>query len=162
MRRTWLLRLYPRVWRERYGAEVAAMLADEKPSLRLVVDLLAGAIDARLNPQSIAQGASMSTPLFRCAPVAATRADMRKSNLTMLGGTLAFALLYIAARHQFPAARPYLDTLAYASFSLPVVIGSYWTQLKPYDPRVRVVLILAMCAVIVGILLAATAIAVRL
>jgi hypothetical protein len=87
---------------------------------------------------------------------------MRKSNLTILGGTLALALLYIGARHRFPGAKPYLDTLAYASFSVPVAIGSYWTQLRPYPPRVRVVLILAMCAVIVGILLAATAIAVRL
>src|SRR5262245_66310396 len=101
------------------------MLADEKPSLRLVVDLLAGAIDARLNPQSITQGAPMPTPLFRCAPVAATRADVRKSNLTILGGTLVLALLYIVERHGFPAARPYLDTLSFARFRVPVVIGDY-------------------------------------
>ena len=162
MRELWLLRLYPREWRERYGPEVAAMLADEKRSLRLVVDLLAGAIDARLNPQTITRGASMPTPLFRCAPAAATRADLRKSNLTILGGTLLFSLLYIVARHQFPAARPYLDTLAYTSFSVPIVIGSYWTELKPYPPRVRIVLIFAMSGVIVAILLAAAAIAVHL
>ncbi len=48
---TWLLRLYPRAWRRRYEAEVAEMLASEPRSWRLGVDLLAGAVDARANPQ---------------------------------------------------------------------------------------------------------------
>ena len=48
---TWLLRLYPRRWRARYGDELAALVADERPSFGLFVDLLAGAVDARLNPQ---------------------------------------------------------------------------------------------------------------
>jgi hypothetical protein len=45
-----LLRLYPRGWRRRYGAEMAAMLEAEPLTLRTATDLVAGAIDARLNP----------------------------------------------------------------------------------------------------------------
>jgi hypothetical protein len=48
---TWMLRLYPRDWRRRYGDEVAMLVASEPRSFRLFLDLLAGAIDARLNPQ---------------------------------------------------------------------------------------------------------------
>jgi TonB family protein len=49
----WWLRLYPRAWRERYRDEVAALLASEKPTLRVALDLIFGAVDARLNPQWI-------------------------------------------------------------------------------------------------------------
>jgi hypothetical protein len=48
---TWLLRLYPARWRERYGEEFGAVLARQRASLGLVVDVLAGAIDAHLHPQ---------------------------------------------------------------------------------------------------------------
>ena len=48
-----LLLLYPRAWRERYGAEIEEMLTEQQVTLRTVLDLVAGAIDARLNPQLI-------------------------------------------------------------------------------------------------------------
>jgi uncharacterized membrane protein YozB (DUF420 family) len=47
----WLLRLYPRWWRRRYGEEFAALLEDlsgTRGRLRLAVDVVAGALDARL------------------------------------------------------------------------------------------------------------------
>jgi hypothetical protein len=47
----WLLRLYPGDWRRRYGAEMEAFLAQARPGPRDVVDLLRGALDARLHPQ---------------------------------------------------------------------------------------------------------------
>jgi hypothetical protein len=47
----WLLRLYPVPWRERYGEEFAAVLATQRPSVGLVLDVLAGAVDAHLHPQ---------------------------------------------------------------------------------------------------------------
>ena len=39
---TWMLRLYPRLWRRRYGDEVALLLASEPRSFRLFLDLFAG------------------------------------------------------------------------------------------------------------------------
>jgi hypothetical protein len=44
----WLLRLYPRTWRARYEAEVAAVLEQHGCTPRTLVDLAAGALDARL------------------------------------------------------------------------------------------------------------------
>jgi len=46
----WLLRLYPRRWRERYEAEMTALLEAGEPSLRDRLDLVRGAIDAHLHP----------------------------------------------------------------------------------------------------------------
>ena len=51
---TRLVRFYPRWWRKRYGAEFAALLADLRAEgrgrWRLGVDVVAGALDARLRP----------------------------------------------------------------------------------------------------------------
>src|SRR5436309_14599942 len=44
-----LLALYPRSWRLRYREEIAAILGEDRLSLRLVVDLTLGAIDAHLH-----------------------------------------------------------------------------------------------------------------
>lgn len=47
----WLLRLYPAQWQERYGEEFGAVLASQRTSPGLVLDVLAGAINAHLYPQ---------------------------------------------------------------------------------------------------------------
>jgi hypothetical protein len=46
-----LLRLYPRAWRERYGDELVALLAERPASMLDNLDLIRGALDARLHPQ---------------------------------------------------------------------------------------------------------------
>jgi hypothetical protein len=46
-----LLSLYPKRWRERYGEEFAVLLAERPPSLRDRLDIVAGALDARMHPQ---------------------------------------------------------------------------------------------------------------
>jgi len=46
-----LLRLYPGAWRERYGDELFAFLDQRPPSLSDRIDLVRGALDARLHPQ---------------------------------------------------------------------------------------------------------------
>jgi len=42
-----LLRLYPRRWRERYGAEFEALLEDSRHGAGQVIDVVRGALDAR-------------------------------------------------------------------------------------------------------------------
>jgi hypothetical protein len=49
-----LVDLYPRAWRERYGAELADLLEQRPPSLLDRVDLVRGAVDARIHPQLVA------------------------------------------------------------------------------------------------------------
>ena len=48
-----LVRFYPARWRERYGEEIADLLATEPPSVRRAVDLLRGLIDAHLHPELV-------------------------------------------------------------------------------------------------------------
>jgi hypothetical protein len=43
-----LLGLYPRAWRDRYGDEFLELLGEESLSLQATIDIVAGAIDARL------------------------------------------------------------------------------------------------------------------
>jgi hypothetical protein len=50
---TRLLRLYPAAWRARYGTEFTELLLARPPSARDRLDILRGAVDARLNPQLI-------------------------------------------------------------------------------------------------------------
>jgi hypothetical protein len=45
----WLLRLYPRAWRERYGEEMAAVLAEHQMTYWTALDLLLGALDTHLH-----------------------------------------------------------------------------------------------------------------
>ena len=47
----WMLRLYPARWRARYGEEFGAVLASQRASVGLIVDMVGGAIDAHLHPQ---------------------------------------------------------------------------------------------------------------
>jgi Rieske Fe-S protein len=44
-----ILRAYPRRWRQRYGAEMAALLAERKPGWGDLLDLARGGLDARLH-----------------------------------------------------------------------------------------------------------------
>ncbi len=46
-----LLNLYPAGWQERYRAEMIDLLAEHPPTWRDRLDLVLGALDARLNPQ---------------------------------------------------------------------------------------------------------------
>lgn len=46
-----LVRLYPRPWRERYETEFLAVLASRPPSIGDRVDIVRGAVDARLHPE---------------------------------------------------------------------------------------------------------------
>ena len=52
-----LLRLYPPAWRARYGDEFAELLAARRPTLRDRLDIVRGAIDARLHPQVVGASA---------------------------------------------------------------------------------------------------------
>lgn len=44
-----LLRLYPRAWRERYGEELGRLLEDRPPGFLGMIDLMRGALDARMH-----------------------------------------------------------------------------------------------------------------
>ena len=51
-RGTRLLRLFPKAWREVYGAEFLALIEDCPPGPRDAIDILVSAVDARLRPSA--------------------------------------------------------------------------------------------------------------
>ncbi|HEY7094013.1 MAG TPA: hypothetical protein VH393_12575 [Ktedonobacterales bacterium] len=69
-RRTWLVRLYPVGWRERYEDEFVAMLEDARPSLTDYADILLGALDARLFLRDTTGGTLTMLTRYRAANVA--------------------------------------------------------------------------------------------
>ncbi len=111
-----MLRAYPRRWRERYGDEMAALLADREPGWRDLLDLARGGLDARLHrlvrPPAQLVAAMPRREVVMAVPVARTygvvetqpigelsrRAFMRRMlgvgagilALEFIGGTLAF------------------------------------------------------------------------
>ena len=76
----WLLNLYPPAWRRRYRREVEAYLELEPPTLRTALDLIAGAIDARLNQSWIPE---LETECDSQLRVAVVRNRARRGDLTM-------------------------------------------------------------------------------
>jgi len=56
----WLVKLYPRAWRERYEIEMVALLEEHNITFFTLIDLLFGALDARLDPHYRAQRTFLS------------------------------------------------------------------------------------------------------
>jgi hypothetical protein len=127
---TWLLKLYPPRWRRRYGDEFRVLIGTQRFSIGNSIDLIAGAIDAWINPQFATaltpatvkgdesmQGKQM---MLRCAGFGpeVTKADQWKSLAVTLGATVVlyagWLWLHVRMRDN-----PYVD-----SFSLmPMLLG---------------------------------------
>jgi len=89
----WLLRLYPRAWRRRYGEEYLALLEDLGPSPRVVADALRGAVGAHLSgpiaeapaPRMVAAVEPIARPLGPAPrPFARARPDQWESVIDQL------------------------------------------------------------------------------
>lgn len=86
---TRLVALYPRAWRERYESEFLALMADRSPGPGDRLDVIRGAVDARLHPQL--DPANPGEP-------EASRPEWLRSALAVLSG-----LLWAAAGVAFAA-----------------------------------------------------------
>ena len=129
----WLLQLYPASWRERYGEEFGAVLASQRASVGLVLDVLGGAIDAHLYPQiqnsnskPIEKEDTMTLLMLqRCSaggPKLSHR-DQRIASFFMILSALVMAVLYIALTKIYHSA-PAVQAVGYASFpALCLVYG---------------------------------------
>lgn len=83
---TYLLRLYPRLWRERYEEEMLALLEQHPLSFRDSLDLCLGALDASLHPPLGTTGLSRSD---RTVQLVAT---LRRAVLTIFCAWVCFLL----------------------------------------------------------------------
>ena len=66
----WLVRLYPRAWRDRYEEEFVAMLEQGRSSIRDLFDVALGVVDAWLRPQVIYEGRLVMVARMRGAVLA--------------------------------------------------------------------------------------------
>jgi len=98
-----VLRLYPRWWRERYGPEYEALLADHGVDTRTLADMLSGALDARF-------GAALAGSLER------------RSRVALAASLWAFAA-FAAACAGFAKVGEYDDFTAAASHHAAVAAG---------------------------------------
>lgn len=144
---TWMLRLYPRGWRRRYGGEVTALVASEPRSFRLFLDLLAGAIDARLNPQwtpaDTPAGTKGNDPMISIRRLCATSgfppADRKRSSAWLIGGSLGFVLLSLVLELGFDLT-VVSQAFLFGAFPLALILSGWDTFLKPYPQPVRWIL----------------------
>jgi hypothetical protein len=147
-----LIRLYPRAWRHRYGDEMAQVLADQPVTLRLVVDLIAGAVDARINPQlsSAARnavesngGTAVTKILTHCQPQDITQSEYLRSIVVLFATTIALAGAYLQLKRTF-GDHPVIDAFGSATFPVAVLASSWETYLKRYSRVARLSIILGL------------------
>ena len=126
----WLLLLYPGAWRARYGEEFAAVLAGQRISAGLVLDVIGGAIDAHLYPQiqhsqtTQTQGGDRMTRsmLLRCAGGGPTLSptEQRTASRLAIFGALGMATLYLILTklyHGAPAVQAFFYTSVCSGFT---------------------------------------------
>jgi hypothetical protein len=140
-----LVRLYPRDWRARYGAEFGELLDAERMTIALVVDVLFGAVDARVRPQAIAEmaapprapreqrGGTMIGDVMklRCAGYGpnVTRRDQWVAVAVMLAGTVVLTLIWMLAHVRF-GDNPYVDSFSLTPFLTAMLVSMPLTYLK--------------------------------
>ena len=148
----WLLALYPPRWRHRYGEEFRALVASQPVSLHSTIDLIAGAIDAWLEPQRSTmqpaaagkeKGVITMTSILKlgCSEgVNVTRADTRKSIIVMLGGTIVLTAIWMAL-HVRLGDQTCVDAFSAMAFMIPYLFSLRYTSLKGRSPATQAIFI---------------------
>jgi hypothetical protein len=160
---TWLLKLYPPRWQRRYGREFVALIASQRFSFVTVLDIIAGAIDAWIQPQShlAARAAAQSEGdtimlaeqmRLRCAGHGEkpTTADAVKGAGVTLGGTALSVL--IATWMQRQSVDPvYTATLMSSGWLIAFVLSMPYTTLKGWPGRTQAAFIAVLLTAVVSL-----------
>jgi hypothetical protein len=163
-----LLRAYPKQWRARYGDELLETLEAQRLGLQGVIDMLAGAVDARLSRHWRRSGDQAEAPtsgdgrrqIMRLKSVCGSQAVRytRKDALigagTMLVLTAALMFASIVARGR--GLDVTADLLRMLAFPGSVMASMPFTSLKGQPARVQAVMIGGTLAVLVLISLSAS------
>ena len=153
-----LLRLYPKAWRDLYGNEFAAILAAQRMSPRLLLDIIGGAVDARLQPQvRTNRGDVMAmTLLKRCAARSeVSTPDQRNAAVTMVAVSIVFGGLYILAAYLYRGSE-LVDALGIMVFPGALVVAMPFTSLQEHSRVSKVVIVGGLLLVLAGISYVAT------
>ena len=164
----WLVRLYPRAWRERYGAEMSAMLEQIPLTPAAVIDLVAGAIDARVSPHVVAASRTTSTSekenamfnrmMKRCvAGPSVSPRDAWLGAAVMIGSSVVFAVAYVLASHRYRDSEV-VDAFGIMAFPAALLLSMPFTHMKGHSRISQTIivgvslLILAICAYVTALL----------
>ena len=145
MRTSALVLLYPRRWRDRYGLELEELLGAEPLSLRAFTDLVAGAIDARWNPQQVTrprtehEDKKMRLGMMRCTSVPMTRQEQSKAGMWMIGFSLATATVAILLQYTL-GKTSVTEALLYGGFPASLMLANDKMYFRRYSPVARRVL----------------------
>ena len=114
-----LVALYPRAWRDRYEDEYLALLAERPPDPRASVDIVRGAIDARIHPQV---PGSPKVPVER-PPIG--RWSVAAGWSTLVGAVLWYVGIVLAATGPMVVddGEPYRDGSAALPFLFMAMVG---------------------------------------
>jgi len=141
----WLLFVYPPAWRRRYQREVARHLEVEPPSFRTALDLVAGAVDAWLNPGWIPDVATPDEErdmirAARCGSADISKPEALRSAAWMLVITFILTAIGVLLDKTY-GDHVMSEALIYSSFFIGFTWSSRNTYLKPYSPRARNVIL---------------------
>jgi hypothetical protein len=120
-----LVWLYPARWQRRYGDEFIAVLASQRFSIGLMMDVVGGAVDAHLHPQVRSnelenrkgEDTMTNEMLKRCAaggPKLSAH-DQKIASITMVISSLVLTTLYLVLTKIYRS-RPAVEAIGYASF----------------------------------------------
>lgn len=143
-----LVALYPASWRARYGDEFRLVLLEQRLTLLLALDVMGGAVDARL------MGGRMTLQMMaRCAaggPKMGT-AETWRAAFVMLGMAIALAGTMMLARATFRDG-PYIDAFVQMLFPAAFLVTMPFLYMRGASRR-RKILVVGVSLVI---MLAAT------
>jgi hypothetical protein len=166
-----LLRLYPAAWRERYGEEFAAVLENQGTSIGMVLDVLAGAVDAHIHPQVQSsqlkshQGEDVMTlaMLKRCTlggPKLSSQ-DKRAAEKSMILSSLIMASIYLVLTKIYRSALP-VQAFGYAIVPCLGLIYEQTAYLRSRPRLTRAVLTIAGLIAMYAFMLAVSWLATKL
>jgi hypothetical protein len=145
MRGQFLLRLYPRAWRERYGEELSGLVdAQRHLNIASAVDLFRGALDAHLHPIAHDLDVARSSKMADRSAVVSRLAVVWSPMAAVLVGTAMVLVDFWFGRGSYLSIgfSPTMSRLE--QMALPRV------RYFPYDERYDLVLHLAMLALAFG------------
>ena len=155
-----LLRLYPRAWRERYGNEFLDTVGDSPLRAQQVIDIVMGAIDARMSaavrrstaPAVAANdgGRVMTILKASCARPQRrmTTTDGLISAAVMIGGTVLFVVIGIALDRA--GNETWGDALKGIGFPAAMMISMPFGLVKGQPWRAQAILIGVTLAILGG------------
>ncbi|HWF06484.1 MAG TPA: hypothetical protein VHA06_22530 [Candidatus Angelobacter sp.] len=166
----WMVQLYPAAWRQRYGEEFAAVLAEQRASPGLILDVLGGAVDARLHPQvrgekknSKGEETMTNEMMQRCAAGGPklSKEDQKIASMAVVFSSLFFTILYLVLTKIYHA-KPAVEALGYASFPAIWMVYEQTAYLRKRKVSTQAVISLGIMGAMYLFMLGACEIAARL